>query len=201
MSTPNDSTTAAVPSLDRMNAIISLERKLTTALDKIEPWLTNTPTPSIISSRSRVRPLPTSLQEAEQVLALARNLANRTSAPAGWSPNAPVAGFATPNPLPHQLRGGALAALQLERAQQLKQRQETERKRAREEEEVNKHQKQQEQQADSATPMDVDPKDSPMNPRRRRTEQQQQPSRRAPATKKPVEAVSMNLSDSSSDED
>jgi hypothetical protein len=56
------------------------------------------------------------MDEVEHVLHVARNIASRTSAPAGWNPQAPVIGFATPNPLPHQLRGGSLGALQLELA-------------------------------------------------------------------------------------
>lgn len=89
--------------LDRVEALVELERSLTTAIEKAEPWLTG-----------GRRPLPTSIAEVDQVLCVARNLASRTSAPAGWNPQAPVMGFATPNPLPHQLRGGALGTLQLE---------------------------------------------------------------------------------------
>ena len=93
-----------------MQALIKVERALTEALEEAEPWLMST------STTSSVRPLPQSLEQAEQVLATARNLSSRTSAPAGWNPQAPVIGFATPNPLPHQLRGGALGTLQLQRA-------------------------------------------------------------------------------------
>jgi hypothetical protein len=39
-----------------------------------------------------------------------------------WNPNLPVIGFATPNPLPHQLRGGALGAMQLKLAREEKNR-------------------------------------------------------------------------------
>jgi hypothetical protein len=37
-----------------------------------------------------------------------------------WNPNLPVVGFATPNPLPHQLRGGALGGMQLQLAKEAK---------------------------------------------------------------------------------
>jgi hypothetical protein len=39
-----------------------------------------------------------------------------------WDPSLPVIGFATPNPLPHQLRGGALGAMQLKLAREEKKR-------------------------------------------------------------------------------
>jgi hypothetical protein len=112
--------------LEEIKALVELERSLTDAIENAEPWLPG----------GRSRPLPSSMQEVEQVLHVARNLASRTSAPAGWNPQAPVLGFTTPNPLPHQLRGGALGALQLEMArkhqQQVKQEQ-LDRKREREE--------------------------------------------------------------------
>lgn len=117
MSATQQEQTASAPSsrslLDSMQALIQCERDLTDALEKAEPWLSS-------STTTPVRPLPSSMAEVEQVLAMARNLSARTSAPAGWNPQAPVTGFATPNPLPHQLRGGALGTLQLERARAAK---------------------------------------------------------------------------------
>lgn len=98
--------------LRKLHAILEVEAKLTATMEHAEPWLTSAPPSSFPSHR--VRPIPTSLEEVVHVLAVARSLAARTSAPAGWNPSAPVVGFSTPNPLPHQLRGGALAALQLE---------------------------------------------------------------------------------------
>lgn len=56
------------------------------------------------------------MDQVNNVLALARIYASRTSAPAGWNPNAPAIGFSMPNPMPHQLRRGQLAALQLDQA-------------------------------------------------------------------------------------
>jgi Vitamin-D-receptor interacting Mediator subunit 4 len=101
--------------LNKVEAMLQVEHKLTSALDRAGPWLESA---SAHTHRRRVRPVPRTAEQARQVLQYARVLSNRTSAPAGWNPNAPVVGFSTPNPLPHQLRGGALAALQLERARQ-----------------------------------------------------------------------------------
>lgn len=121
-----------------MQALIKAERDLTDAIEQAEPWLSSS------TSTTPVRPLPTSMAQVEQVLALARNLSARTSAPAGWNPQAPVTGFATPNPLPHQLRGGALGTLQLERARAAKrQRQEQERRTAAEQKSKQQTQQQQ----------------------------------------------------------
>lgn len=122
--------------LEKVRAMMDAESALTATMEKVEPWL-----PAAVRSRSaacaaasqdrpRVRPIPLNSDEARRVLAVARTLAARTSAPAGWNPNAPVVGFSTPSPLPHQLRGGALAALQLERARQA----ERDRKRRRQQE-------------------------------------------------------------------
>jgi len=106
--------------LEVTQRLIEIERSLTSVLERVEPWLSpNTTNPSTWNAyKKRVRPIPTSMEEVELVLAVARNYSSRSSAPAGWNPSAPVVGFSTPNPLPHQLRGGALAALELERARQ-----------------------------------------------------------------------------------
>jgi hypothetical protein len=108
--------------LKKAQAMIELEQSLTATIEKVEPWLPNVNAASSASgnasSRPRVRPLPTSMAQVDVILAVARNWAARTSAPAGWNPAAPVMGFTTPNPMPHQLRGGALAGMQLERARQ-----------------------------------------------------------------------------------
>jgi Vitamin-D-receptor interacting Mediator subunit 4 len=110
--------------LDKVEAALRVEQKLTMALDRASPWLEGAP---VRAHQRRVRPVPHTMEQAEHVLKYARVLSNRTSAPAGWNPNAPVVGFSTPNPLPHQLRGGALAALQLERARDRQVRQQLER--------------------------------------------------------------------------
>jgi len=211
--------------LKKVRAMMEVEIALTATIEKVEPWLTSsTRSPPLLphGDRPRVRPLPTTMEQVEHVLAVARNFASRTSAPAGWNPNAPVMGFSTPNPLPHQLRGGALAALQLERARQA----ERERKRQRqlEKEESTRKQEEQQQLEEMAAQggggerdeyggggedmaMERDPKrrevtelDREMDraeamQRQQRMQQQQQ------KVMQQRQDVSMNLSDSSSDED
>ena len=109
------------------------ERRLTQTLDKTSRYLPNSTNPLLL-------PTPQSMEEVKTVLAVARTYADRTSAPSGWNPNVPIYGFVTPNPLPHQLRGGQLAALQLQQAQEDRERK---RKAVREEQE-NKKRKQKE---------------------------------------------------------
>jgi hypothetical protein len=198
--------------LDSMQALIKCERDLTEALEEAEPWLSS-------STTTPVRPLPSSMKEVTQVLAMARNLSARTSAPAGWNPQAPVTGFATPNPLPHQLRGGALGTLQLERARAAK-------RQRQEQEKTNAEQKTQQetQPPPPPEPMDMEQpqetqeeiEEAARDPKRkevvqheheldRRTQsdisksihrsQQKQP------PKQQVLTADMNLSDSSSDEE
>eukprot|EP00985_Skeletonema_marinoi_P022047 scaffold13825_cov73-Skeletonema_marinoi.AAC.2 len=79
---------------------------------------------SILSSQSDppLLPTPRNIEEVKTILAVARTYSLRTSAPPMWNPNLPVIGFATPNPLPHQLRGGALGAMQLKMAREEKNR-------------------------------------------------------------------------------
>jgi hypothetical protein len=117
MATDTNAEKAAL--LKKAQAMIELEQSLTATIEKVEPWLPSyNAGNNASSSRPRVRPLPTSMEQVDVILAVARNWAARTSAPAGWNPAAPVMGFTTPNPMPHQLRGGALAGMQLERARQ-----------------------------------------------------------------------------------
>ena len=91
--------------LELVQSLVELERSLTDAIEHADPWV-----------MGKTRPFPPSMTDVNHVLHIARKLASRTSAPAGWNPHAPVIGFATPNPMPHQLRGGALGTLQLELA-------------------------------------------------------------------------------------
>ena len=106
--------------LEQTQKLIYAEKRLTKLLRQSEPWLPNAvPHPH----RQRVRPIPSTMDQVESILALARKYAAQTSAPAGWNPQAPVVGFCTPSPLPNQLRAGNLAALQLERAQAERKRQ------------------------------------------------------------------------------
>lgn len=189
-------------------------------------------------NRPRVRPIPTTLthsstgtgsnhasshiskvQQLEQpstlsstsalaILHVARSLANRTSAPAGWNPAAPVVGFSTPSPLPHQLRGGALASLQLERAQKrLAETQLLRKKQARiekQQEQLNKEKSQEETNDsnpnESIKPATTQPKKSSNAPASTTSASKlQQPHQQRPNRSK--EQVSMNLSDSSDEEE
>jgi len=120
---------------DMLSAVARLseaERRLTQVLDKTSRYLPNSTDPLLL-------PTPQSMEEVTTVLAVARTYADRTSAPSGWNPNVPIFGFVTPNPLPHQLRGGQLAALQLQQAQEERERK---RKAVREEQEKKKKNKQ-----------------------------------------------------------
>ena len=202
--------TSPMDLLQKTQALIELERSLTRTLERVEPWLTNSGGGKA-KVGTRVRPIPTSMDEAHKILAVARNFSSRTSAPAGWNPNAPVMGFSTPNPLPHQLRGGALAALELQRARQAEQ--DKKRKRQEElEEEQNKEKAKQESEEtnknkDAADGIDnkkeapADKKDNP--PRKQQHNNRPQPPTRPGSLERRVDrpVTTMNLSDSSSEED
>uniref|UniRef100_A0A7S3DWH2 Mediator complex subunit 4 n=1 Tax=Entomoneis paludosa TaxID=265537 RepID=A0A7S3DWH2_9STRA len=202
--------------LERTRKVMKAEQKLTALLEKVEPWIAAAPGHHSSTIRdhygNRVRPIPTNMDQVEVILAMARNWASKTSAPAGWDPSAPVIGFATPNPLPHQLRGGALAALQLERAttqkyresQQRQEEQESKARKLAQEEQAAKQQKQQEMEqkkgGEAADALNPKKRMRPGDETVRRPPpppQQQRPQQRAPS----AEAVTMNLSDSSSEED
>ena len=131
--------------LEKLVDLCELERSLTRSLETAEPWLQTSSSSSNNNNIPRVRPIPTTMDQVEQVLAVARNFSNRTSAPAGWNPNAPLVGFSTPNPLPHQLRGGVLAALELQRARET----ERDKKRKREVKEEEEKVKREENEADN----------------------------------------------------
>jgi len=111
--------------LDHVRTLVEAERALTDAIEKSAPLLqNNTMSSSILSSQSDppLLPTPRNIEEVKTILAVARAYSLRTSAPPMWNPNLPVIGFATPNPLPHQLRGGALGAMQLKMAREEKNR-------------------------------------------------------------------------------
>lgn len=198
--------------LEKTQALMEVERSLTATLEKVEPWLRHntTLTPSSMHGfGKRVRPLPTTMEQVQQVLAVARNYSSRTSAPAGWNPAAPVMGFATPNPLPHQLRGGALAALQLERARQEERSQK--RKRREEEEEQAKAKKLAEESKTKAATSQEEGTTAPSSSNQATDPAQNRPAmagnpnppplRRASRPQPQVIQTTMNLSDSSSEED
>ena len=125
--------------LQKTQALMEMERTLSMSMERAEPWLTmgssgdgrgsgddaGGAVPPLSSSsscysfgtfQSRVRPIPRTMEEVKLVLDVGRNYSTRTSAPAGWNHMAPLMGFASPNPLPSQLRSGALAALELQTA-------------------------------------------------------------------------------------
>jgi hypothetical protein len=119
--------------LDHIRALVEAEQGLTEALEQTLPLLspnfnsnnTNNFNPSSSSQRGVEPPLlpaPRSSADIPTILAVARAYSLRTSAPPAWNTNLPVVGFATPNPLPHQLRGGALGAMQLTLAREEKKR-------------------------------------------------------------------------------
>ncbi|KAI2501668.1 hypothetical protein MHU86_12792 [Fragilaria crotonensis] len=138
--------------LNQVQTLVELERSLTEAMDLAAPWLPGgkaRPLPSSSSTSTNTNTKSDAMSDDNdhdhdnnnttdvyKILSVARNLSSRTSAPVGWNPQAPVIGFTTPNPMPHQLRGGALGALQLELArtqQKEAKREQLERKREREE--------------------------------------------------------------------
>lgn len=192
--------------LEKLQALTKVERSLTKALEEAEPWLSST------STDDSVRPLPSNIDQVHQVLAVARNLSGRTSAPSGWNPQAPVVGFATPNPLPHQLRGGALGTLQLERARDSK------RKRAelKEREEIEAKEIQKTKVEQEVVAMEVEETKEARDPKRREVLQHEieidlktqsdisasiHKAQKKQPPKQQVLAADMNLSDTSSDEE
>jgi hypothetical protein len=129
--------------LDHIRALVEAEQGLTEALEQTLPLLSphsnnlaachnslhhsssSVIPPSSSSQRGVEPPLlpaPRSSADIPTILAVARAYSLRTSAPPAWNTNLPVVGFATPNPLPHQLRGGALGAMQLTLAREEKKR-------------------------------------------------------------------------------
>lgn len=192
--------------LELLQSLTKVDRALTEALEQAEPWLSSSATDD------SVRPLPSTMEEVNQVLAVARNLSGRTSAPAGWNPQAPIVGFATANPLPHQLRGGALGTLQLERARDSKRkRTEEEKKKDMEAKELEKMQVEQETVA-----LNAEETKEARDPKRREVVQHEieldmktqsdisvsiHKSQKKQPPKQQVLTADMNLSDSSSDDE
>jgi hypothetical protein len=229
----NDSSTSRsvqnqIDLLDNAQAIIRLEKLLTETLTKVEPWLpqsnqgNNNDNNRYRSNANmiRVRPIPRNIDEAHHILAMARSLAARTSAPAGWNPNAPVVGFSTPSPLPNQLRSGSLA---LERAKQIQKYEREKKKRQQEQLQQQAQQMQKKSKStnnntnDDITMMQVDVDPQEQDPKRRdilsHEEQLQLDQARINAAqrnvtfqqlrqpRKPKQDVSMNLSDDSDSDD
>ena len=201
----NDVEMADLSLLEQTRKLIYAEKRLTKLLNEAEPWL---PTAVAHPHRRRTRPIPSTMDQVESILALARKYASQTSAPAGWNPNAPVVGFSTPSPLPNQLRAGCLAALQLERAQ-------AENKRKREQAVAKAQQQQQQQKQEQAAKEEAAaheatsssrPADEPDPKRRevhRHDKQAQRPTVRTttPVAKKPDQDEDWNLDASDDDDD
>ncbi|KAL7477263.1 hypothetical protein ACHAW6_003077 [Cyclotella cf. meneghiniana] len=121
--------------LDRVRSLVRAEQGLTDALQTCLPLLPHSHTSTFTSQTPPpLIPTPTSPSQIPTILALARTYSLRTSAPPTWNPSLPVVGFATPNPLPHQLRGGSLGAMQLKLAREEKVRKKTEERERRERE-------------------------------------------------------------------
>lgn len=216
--------------LNHVRSLVEAERALTDAIEQSTPLLQqNTMSSSILSSQSDppLLPTPRNIEEVKTILAVARTYSLRTSAPPMWNPNLPVIGFATPNPLPHQLRGGALGAMQLKMAREEKNRKikeaadnlrERERKEKLEEEEAIT-QKESEHamdidevtktgQATSTTPAEgkaLDPKKEEMIGKQKRRMEQVAANGQKKQTTAEMQAkkaaANMNLSDSSSSEE
>ena len=190
--------------LETTQRLIEIERSLTSTMERVEPWLPqNTTNPSAWHAYTRrVRPIPTSMEQVETVLAVARNYSSRTSAPAGWNPSAPVVGFATPNPLPHQLRGGALAALELERARQ-EERNQKRKRQAEEDEKANAKKAIEVESKKSEEIKESELSGKPLSAKTTQDHNQVVVVRRTSAVRPAPQIVhtTMNLSDSSSDEE
>ena len=100
--------------IETFRKLVEAERGLIRALEHAAPLLPPDPKNPTVKSRLAT---PKDMNAVNEVLALARMLSSRTSAPpSGWDPTMPMVNFSTPNPLPHQLRGGSLAAMQLQGA-------------------------------------------------------------------------------------
>ena len=204
---------ASLKLLSKAQAMVDIEQSLTATLEKVEPWLLSATTTAIDPNRPRVRPIPQTMDQVQKILSVARNFASRTSAPPEWNPAAPVVGFSTPNPLPHQLRGGALATLQLERARQAER--DRKRKRVAEEEQEKTTKKetaaaaaQQQQQQQHNHPPGGGAPPPPRPDQQHRAAAERRAAREAharrannPQQQQQLLAATMNLSDSSSEED
>jgi hypothetical protein len=223
ISDKNPENSVSVDPLQQMNqlqAIVRMEQELTRLIEKAQPWIqssnrtarhTGSANGSKISKEEdeddsflyhgggRVRPIPTTMEQMEEILCLARTYAHRTSAPPGWIATAPVLNFSTPSPLPHHLRNGALAALQLQRALQ-QQKQQLAAERAAVQRAVELVALTPAPTAEAA-PMDIE-----VHPSSAKTQLHQATAAVPPSLpaqpKRPRQEITMNLSDdSSSDED
>mmetsp|Transcript_17540 Transcript_17540/g.20228 ORF Transcript_17540/g.20228 Transcript_17540/m.20228 type:complete len:243 (+) Transcript_17540:77-805(+) len=200
--------------IDCLQELVQTERRLSLALDSAYPLLSR-PTAGD-SSRDDIDTIvngrrlstPQTMEEVQNVLSMARSLSSRTSAAAGWNPMLPVVTFATPNPLPHQLRGGALGAMQLQMARRERQ-QKRDILKEKEEREKVKNVEADGMMSDVAVGgVDGDDAGLSNEERKRKWERTQklrkaaavEDAKRRKAAQEKKKTVSMNLSDSSSEE-
>jgi len=225
---PSGGANADASLLSCVKLLVDAERGLTQALERSQPLIQPTrptnkpPTKSVNNSgdindnavyhndddgdfiqssisNTNLFSTPRNMEAVEVVLSLARTYASRTSAPpSGWDPSIPMLTFSTPNPLPHQLRGGALGAMQLNMAHHEKQEQNEKRI----EEEEQKKKRREDEAVEAAALVAKNTKNS--NSKRARAEddaraQRRRQQRRASANTEQVrQTTTMNLSDSSS---
>eukprot|EP00814_Leptocylindrus_danicus_P017555 CAMPEP_0116043936 /NCGR_PEP_ID=MMETSP0321-20121206/26717_1 /TAXON_ID=163516 /ORGANISM="Leptocylindrus danicus var. danicus, Strain B650" /LENGTH=173 /DNA_ID=CAMNT_0003524969 /DNA_START=180 /DNA_END=698 /DNA_ORIENTATION=- len=99
--------------VEQLSALVIAERNLTRAIEAARPYIKNNS--NNYTNKNRIYPIPKTMTEVSEILALSHTLSSRTSAPNGWDPAtmAITANFATPAPLPHQLRAGNVGGLQL----------------------------------------------------------------------------------------
>ena len=195
--------------LSCVRSLVEVERELNTVLTKSQALLESRST-HFDESNPPLLPTPTTMSQIETILALARTYSSRTSAPAGWNPTLPVVTFATPNPLPHQLRGGALGAMQLKMARKMKRRDEEERKQQldkekneKEEGERQKRMKIEEYEKSKQSTGKSEGNKTSVTGTSQSGSKQQDKNQNTYQKKKPVTVTTMNLSssESSSDDD
>lgn len=110
-STDSDVITCRRELLKCLETLVHCERQLTAAVTKALPLVPSENMEYKVAT-------PQNMSQVVEILAYARSLATRTSAPCGWNPTLPLIGFSTPNPLPHQIRGGCLGVMQLQQVKQ-----------------------------------------------------------------------------------
>ena len=212
--------------IDHVRALVEVERGLSDALERTGPLLSSqaSANTSVVMAptlnAAPLLPTPRNEEEVQTILAVARAYSLRTSAPPMWSPQLPVIGFATPNPLPHQLRGGQLGALQMQMAREERNKMQV----AREERERERLARLEEEKKKDDDAMDIDAGGS--DRKRKRDEEasdvKQSVSKQVPVVKasddkprvqihrerlsteeyqKKKDAANMNLSDSSSSDE
>ena len=102
-------------SVKNLRELVQAEYDLTIAIQRAEKFIDTEADGNTNTSRSG--DFPKSMLEVKEILSLAYTYSSRTSAPVNWDPAYGTSQtFATPAPLPHQLRSGNIGGLQLRRA-------------------------------------------------------------------------------------